>query len=526
MRRFLRLAGATLASAALGLGGPAAAQNRVLTIGAQSAPSAMDPHFHSSNNNNAILRQVFNPLVDFNTRGELVPALAESWRAVDDLTWEFRLREGVRFHDGTPFEADDIAFTFARVPTVPNSPGPFTPFVRTVAGVEVVDGRTVRITTKEPNPFLDWDLSLVMMLSRRLHANATTADFNSGRAMIGTGAYRHVSYALGERHEMARNPDYWGGAVPWERVVMRFIPNAGARVATLLSGDVDLIDFVPTQDVARLSADPRMAVFGVDSQGTAYLFPDAARDQAPFVSDKQGRPLERNPLRDRRVRQALSMAINRGAIVERLLSGQGSPAEQFAAPSVGDRVPDMPPLPQDIDRARRLLAEAGYPDGFRLTLHGPNGWFAGDSDVLQAIAQGFTRIGVETRVEVLPPANFFTRATNRDFALFMTTYTSSIAANTLRQVVMTKNPATGAGPFNRQHYSNPAVDQPLAEALRTMDPARRRDLTAQAMRATIEDMGVIPVFYLKVNWAGQRARVRYDPSPAWYTNALLATPAE
>jgi peptide/nickel transport system substrate-binding protein len=161
-----------------------------------------------------------------------------------------------------------------------------------------------------------------------------------------------------------------------------------------------------------------------------------------------------------------------------------------------------------------------------MTIHAPNGWFAGDADVMQAIAQGFTRIGVETRVEVLPPANLFSRATNREFAMFMTTFTSAIAANTLRQVVMTKNAETGAGPFNRQHYSNPAVDGPLAEALRTMDPRRRLDLTARAMRETIEDMGVIPIFHLRVNWAGQRARVRYDASPSWYTNALLASPAD
>ncbi len=511
------------AAAALALAAPATAQ-RSLTIGAQSAPSGMDPHYHSANNNNAILRQIFDPLVDFNTRGELVPALAESWRPINDLTWEFRLREGVRFHDGTPFTAEDIGFTFARVPTVPNSPGPFTPYVRSVAGVEVVDGRTVRITTREPNPFLDWDLSLVTILSRRLHANATLADFNSGRAMVGTGAYRHLAYTQGERHEIARNPGFWGRQPAWDRVTMRFISNAGARVATLLAGEVDLIDFVPVQDVPRLAADPRIAVFGADSNGTAYLFPDAMREQSPFVSDRQGRPLPRNPLRDARVRRALSLAINRQGIVDRLLSGQGRPAEQFAAPAVADRAPDMPPIPYDLDQARRLLAEAGYPDGFRITFHGPNGWFASDAEVAQAIAQGWTRIGVETRVEVLPPPNLFTRATAREFSLFMTTYTSSIAANTLRQVVMTKDPRTGAGPFNRQHYSNPALDAPLAEALRTMDPPRRNALTAQAMRIAIEDAAVIPIFYLRVSWAGQRARVRYDASPSWYTSALLASP--
>lgn len=497
---------------------------RSLTIGAQSAPSGMDPHYHSSNPNNAVLRQIFETLVDFDTSGRLVPRLAESWRPIDDLTWEFKLREGVTFHDGTPLTAEDIAFSYARVPGITNSPGPFTPFVRSIAAIEIPEPRRVLIRTKEPNPFLDWDLSNVMILSRSLHASATLADFNAGRAMIGTGAYRHVSYTLGERHEITRHPTYWGGAQPWDRVVTRFISNAGARVATLLSGDVDLIDFVPVQDVQRLSNDARLAVFGVASNGTAYLFPDAARDPSPFVTDKQGRVLERNPLRDARVRRALSLAINRQGIVDRLLMGQGMPAEQFAAPAVTDRAPDMPPPRYDLDQARSLLREAGYPDGFRITLHSPNGWFASDTDVAQAIAQGWTRIGIETRVEVLPPANLFTRATAREFSMFMTTYTSSIAANTLRQVLMTKNNETGAGPFNRQHYSNPAMDAPLAEALRTMDTNRRNALTAQAMRIGIDDAGVIPIFYLKVSWAGIRNKVKYDASPSWYTNALLASP--
>ncbi|MFM7302377.1 MAG: ABC transporter substrate-binding protein, partial [Alphaproteobacteria bacterium] len=188
---------------------PAQAQ-RNLTIGAQSAPSGMDPHYHSSNPNNAILRQIFETLVDFDTSGRLVPRLAESWRAIDDLTWEFKLRDGVRFHDGTPFSVEDIAFSYARVPTIANSPGPFTPFVRSIAAIEIPEPRRVLIRTKEPNPFLDWDLSTIMILSRTLHANATLGDFNLGRAMIGTGAYRHVSYTQGERHEITRNPNYWG----------------------------------------------------------------------------------------------------------------------------------------------------------------------------------------------------------------------------------------------------------------------------------------------------------------------------
>jgi peptide/nickel transport system substrate-binding protein len=502
-----------------------AANAQTLTIAAQSVPTAMDPHFHRANSNNALLRQVFDPMVDYDSQGRVVARLAESWRIVDDRTWEFRLRDRVRFHDGTPLQAEDVAFSFERLPRVPNSPGSFASAVRTISGVTIVDDRTLRITTNEPSPYLDAELTAVMILSRKLHENASTADFNTGRAMIGTGAYRHVSYVNGERLEVERSPTFWGPAAPWARVEIRFVTSPGSRVAALLSGDVDLIDGVPTQDVARLAADRRIEIFSTDSNGTAYLFPDAVREQAPFITDNQGRPLERNPLRDVRVRQALSLAIARQPIVERLLAGEGTPAEQFAPPITIGRIPDRPPIANDLARARALLAEAGYPQGFRMTIHGPNGWFPSDGEVLQAIAQGFTRIGVTTTVEVLPTATFFSRATNRDFAMFMTTYASNLAAITLQQVVATRNTETRMGPFNRQHYSNPAMDRVLAEALRTMDRTRRDALTAEAMAIAMDDVAVIPIFYLKASWAGQRARVRYEASPNWYTNALQATPA-
>lgn len=503
---------------------PAAVRANTLTIAAMTSPSALDPHYHSTNNNNMALRQIFDPLINEANNGKLVPGLAESWRVVDDLTWEIKLKPGVRFHDGTPFGAEDLAFTFNRVPNVPNSPGPFTPYVRSIKSVEVVDPVTVRIHTHQPNPFLDYDLTRIMMLSRSIHADATTGGFNTGKLAIGTGAYRYAGFILNERLTLEANPAFHGGKPGWDRVETRYVSNSGARVAAILAGEVDLIDSVPVQDVARLKRETAIEVYGTESYGTAYLFPDSDRENAPFITDKQGRPLAKNPLRDTRVREALSLGINRQGIVDRLLAGQGAPAEQFAPPAVADRAPGLPPLEYDVARARKLLAEAGYPDGFRMTIHGPNGFFTSDGDVLQAIAQGFSRIGVETQVEVLPPANFFTRATNRDFALFMTTYTSNLAANTLRQVVMTRDPEAGNGPFNRQRYSNPALDRPIGEAMRTMDPARRQALTTEAMRVAVQDKAVIPVFYLRVNWAARKDRLTYEPSPNWDTTALFATP--
>ncbi len=289
---------------------------------------------------------------------------------------------------------------------------------------------------------------------------------------------------------------------------------------------MDLIDYVPVQDVPRLEQDRRFALFQIDSITFVYLAPDAMRETSPFVTDRQGKPLLANPLADRRVREALSLAIPRQQIAERLYGGLASPADQFAAPVAEHRLEGLGPLPFDPARARALLAEAGFGQGFRMTIHGPNGFFPSDDNLLQALAQAFTRIGIETHVQALPPANLFTRATNRDFSLFMTYFSSYLTINPLRQVVMTRNPELGHGPFNRQRYSNPAVDQPLAAALTTMEEERRKALTQQAARALLEDKGLIPVINLRNVWAGRRDKVVYDSSPANHTEPRLARPVQ
>lgn len=269
----------------------------------------------------------------------------------------------------------------------------------------------------------------------------------------------------------------------------------------------------------------RRGAVGVGCAAGEAVVAAAAVADPDVVADKQGRPLPANPLQDRRVREALSLAIPRQPISERLYQGMARPADQFAAPVAEHRLEGLPPLPYDPVRARSLLAEAGYPEGFRLTIHGPNGFFPSDDNLLQAIAQGFTRIGIETQVQTLPPATLFTKATNREFSVFMTYFSSYFTINPLRQVVMTRNPEAGFGPFNRTRYSNPAVDGPAAQALTTMDEERRKVLTQQAAQALLEDKGVIPVVFLRNTWAGRRDRVVYDPSPLNHTTATYARPA-
>jgi peptide/nickel transport system substrate-binding protein len=519
MRRTFQaiIAAAVLASV------PAGAQT--LRFGTAAGPSALDPHYHNLLANNAALQHVFEPLTWEQPDGAIVGKLASAWRIATPTVWEFTLRQDARFHDGTPFTAADVAFTIARINTVPNSPGPFTTFTRPIAAVEVIDPHTVRFVTAGPYPFIPRDLANLMMLSAKLHDGAATPEFASGARMVGTGPYRFVRYTPGEILELARNDSYRDGRPAWERVILRAIPQDGARVAALLAGDIDIADGVRGADFARVAADPRFRAVRAQGANLVYLFPDSSREVAPFITDRAGQPLSRNPLRDRRVRQALSMAIDRDAFANRLLDGMAVPAHQLFGTATEGRNPALPKIPYDLAAARRLLAEAGYPEGFALTLHGPVGFIADDAQMVQGAAQYFARIGVATRVETLPRAPFFTRASNREFAIFLGSWTGTLGANTIRALLTTYDRERGLGAFNRQRYSNPALDAVFARALSTLDDGARNALMAEVEQIAVEDHALIPLAFTVVTWAYRRDRVAdYALSPLARNQAMLATP--
>jgi peptide/nickel transport system substrate-binding protein len=360
----------------------AQAPQSALTIGVSAPITSMDPHYHNLTPNLALARHLFSGLTDTDAHAKVVPSLATSWHLVDDRTWEFKLRRDVRFHDGTPFTAEDVAFTLDRVPKVPNSPSSYAIYTKPVVGMEVVDPHTIRLRTEAVYPLLPNDLSQIMILSRSVHANAATEEFNSGKLAIGTGPYKFIAYRPGDRVELERNGAYWGERPAWARVATRIISNNGARTAALLAGDVALIENVPTTDLAKLRADERVRLSEIVGLRIVYLAMDQSRNgPTPFVSGPNGEALERNPLRDRRVRQALSVAINRQAIADRVMEGSAVPSGQFLPAGSFGYVPGLDAPKQDIARARALLAQAGYPNGIRLTLHGPNDRYINDAAI-------------------------------------------------------------------------------------------------------------------------------------------------
>src|SRR5689334_23205076 len=289
--------------------GPAAALAADLTIGLGTDVTSLDPHYHNLTPNNNVAQHVFGLLVQRNEKEQLEPGLATEWKTVDPTTWEFKLRKGVKFHDGSEFTAEDVIASLNRVPQVPNSPSPFTAYTKQIVKAEIVDPYTVRLRTATPYPLMPSDLTQVFMISHKAES-ASTDDFNGGKAAIGTGPYKLVRYAKGDRIELARFDGYWGGRTPWDKVTLRLLPQAAARVAALLAGDVQVIEAVPTADIGKLKQDKRIAMFRTVVDRLIYLHLDSNRDASPFVTGKDGNALNRNPLKDARVRHALSLAID------------------------------------------------------------------------------------------------------------------------------------------------------------------------------------------------------------------------
>ena len=504
------------------IAGTAAAQD--LRIGISAEPSAMDPHYHNLTPNNMLARQIYEPLVGQDEKQALKPLLAESWKAIDDTTWEFKLRKGVTFHDGSPFTADDVLATFQRAPNVPKSPSSFNAYIR---GKEIskVDDHTIRIKTAQPAPLVPTDLSTFGVISAKCK-DTTTEEFNAGKcAAGGTGPYKQTEFVPGDRVVLTPNAAYWGEKEPWAKVTFKMITSAPTRVAALLAGDVDVIENVPTADVARLKGDAKIDVVSTVSNRVIYFHMDHFRDVSPFIKGKDGAEIK-NPLKNLKVRQALSMAINRAGIVERIMEKEAIPAGQLLPDGFFGTSKNLKPVAFDLNGAKKLLAEAGFPNGFKMKMHGPNGRYLNDTKIIEAVAQMFSRLGIETEVETLPSANFFSRASQGgaggvpEFSFILVGWSAGTgeASDSLKALLATFDPKKGMGATNRGRYSNPAFDAKLEEALQTVNDAKRDQALAAAMDIGMKDVGLIPTHFQLNTWAARKG-FKVTPRTDEYTLA-------
>ncbi|HTN10389.1 MAG TPA: ABC transporter substrate-binding protein [Acetobacteraceae bacterium] len=486
-----------------------------ITVALSASPSSSDPHFHDVGPNNALMHQLYGALLTTGPTLQPVPDLALSWKLLDDHSWQFKLDPQAKFSDGTPFTANDVVFTFCRTL---NGVGPthsFTTVPLALSGIDLPDAHTVILHTKLPQPLLPVQLTGYAIISAHA-AGAGYVDFNPAtqcghtnlppssafdelKMSVGTGRYKLVRFTAGDAIVMEPNPVHHGPKAHWSRVTMKPVPNEGARVAGLLAGDFDLIENPAQQDLATLKRRGGLAWTRLASNRIIFLQPDIGRAKSPQVEAPDGR----NPLQDARVRQAISLAIDREAITRRLMGGMGTPADQYVPPPLFGFLPHPTKLPYDPAKARKLLAEAGYPHGFSLTLTGTNDRYVDDAQVVQALGQYLTRVGIKTTVDAVTATMFFPHRTKRDFSLSMGGwgYGTGEASTLLRAFVVSTMPERGLGRSNYGGYHSAAFDSVFLHAINDMDDHKRNDELQQAQRIALQDNALIPLYWETSLWA-------------------------
>ncbi len=496
---------ALLAAAALAAAVALPAQAQTLRWAAQNDILTMDPHSQNHATTNAILMHAYEGLTRYSDKYEVEPALATKWTFVSPTQVRFELRKGVKFHDGTPFTADDVVFSFGRIK---QPQGTMQIYVTGVNEVKKVDEHTVDLVLAAPNPILLRNIIDFRIMSKAWAEknNATKVqDYKAKeenfatRNVMGTGSYRILSWQPEQRIMMARNEAWWDkhkGNVT--QVVYTPIKAEGTRVAALLSGDVDMLTDIPTQDIARLRTDKKLKIVDGPEVRTIFFAPDIGSPELKYSSVKG-----KNPFADKRVRQALSLAIDREAIRRSTMSGMSIPAALMVAPGVNgyDKQLDAP-AKADPSRAKSLLAEAGYPNGFEVRLNCPNNRYVNDEKICQAVTAMWARIGVKASLVAENMATFSQKFQNFDSSIYMLGWgVATYDAQYMVQSLARTRTSGADGNFNFSKVSDPVVDR-LTDAMKSeVDVAKRNAMIREALVRIKDEVLLIPIHHQMRPWA-------------------------
>ncbi|MEM8986785.1 MAG: ABC transporter substrate-binding protein [Pseudomonadota bacterium] len=480
---------------------------RLLIIGSPEEPQTLDPQYGlfgqiQQATAPVVYEQLFFRKTDAKT---LYPLLAKSYRMPNPSTFEIDLREGVLFSDGSAFDAYDVVFSFKRLADPPGAGIPIKYIANAIDHIEIINPYKVIFHLTEPTPGFIGYLVEAPIISNEIGA-AEPADFNNLSAAVGTGPYRITAWDRGDKIEYEPNPLFRGKQPDWDKIVLKFLPNHAARVAALMSGDIHVTNYIPTVDVPRLQSAEGIDIIARPSNRAIYFHLDIGRETSPHITDKTGRTIP-NPLRDRRVREALSLAIDRSLIVDKILEGYATPAFQWMAEGHLGYNPSLPPIIVDRERARQLLSDAGYPDGFRLTLHGTAGLYGPDVRVLQAIAAMWAKIGIDVSVEALPPGVYWGPWFDREFSVALSSY----GFQQHRIVPVVRITVSSDGYDNIGGYSNPEVDA-LMRQIPAAPIEQQRILMKDVTAILYEDIALLPIYHFQYVFGYRSDHVVYDPT--------------
>jgi peptide/nickel transport system substrate-binding protein len=473
-----------------------AAQNDILTL---------DPHSQNHATTNAILMHAYEGLTRYDKTYKVEPALATSWQQISPTQWRFNLRRGVTFHNGAPFTADDVVFSFERIR---QPQGTMQIYVTGIKEVRKVDDHTVDLILDAPQPILLRNIIDFRIMSKpwsvtnkseKVQDYKAREDTFASRNTNGTGPFIINGWSPDQRIVMSDNPKWWGkkdGNV--DRLNYTPIKADATRVAALLSGEVDMVTDLPTQDVARLRQNPKLKVLEGHEVRTIFIGLDQHNNELQY-SDVKGK----NPFKDVRVRRALNMAVDRPAIQRTIMRGLSLPASIMVAPGVNGHTKEADKVgPADVEGAKKLLAEAGYPNGFEFTLDCPNNRYVNDEEICQALVGMWARAGMKVKLNGMPFANFIPKIQKHESSAYMLGWGVATydALYSLQSLVRTKT--TGAdGNFNLGRINDPKLDAIIDASKTEVDVAKRDALLREALKMTADQAYYIPIHHQMRPWA-------------------------
>ncbi len=473
-----------------------AAQNDILTL---------DPHSQNHATTNAILMHAYEGLTRYSAKYEVEPALATKWTYISPTQVRFELRKGVSFHDGSPFTADDVVFSFERIK---QPQGTMQIYVTGVKEIKKIDSHTVDFIMEAPNPILLRNIIDFRIMSKtwaEKNNSTKVQDYKAkeenfaSRNVNGTGGYRITGWNPDTRVTMTNN-DKWWAKKDGNVTAVNYTPvKADAtRVAALFSGEIDLLTDLPTQDVAKLRTDPKLKVVDGPEVRTIYIAMDMGSDELK-TSNIKGK----NPFKDKRVREALNRAVDREAIKTRIMRGLSIPAGIMVAPGVNGNTPALDvPLKLDVDAAKKLLADAGYPNGFEFTLACPNNRYVNDEEICQALVAMWARIGIKAKLQAEPMSTFSQKMQKFEHDIYMLGW--GVATYDAQYMIqsLARTKTTGSnGNFNWSKVSDPVVDR-LSDAMATeTDIPKRNGMIAEALTRIRDEHLFIPLHHQMRPWA-------------------------
>ncbi|MCP8938469.1 ABC transporter substrate-binding protein [Alsobacter sp. SYSU M60028] len=486
----------------------------------------LDPHAVSNTLVFAILGNIYEPLVRRGGDLQLEPALATKWTLVDNSTWRFELRKGVKFQDGGDFTADDVVFSFERAKA-----GGIKSNLSTLESVKKVDDYTIDIKTRGVDPIVPMEITNWFIMSKAWSEKNGAVQPGSpdnkvetfaNRNAMGTGPFKLAGRDPGVKIEFEKNPAWWDKPVGnIDKATFFVIPNPSARVSALVSGEVDMIDTLPPQDTQRIEQTKGLKVLAGPDLRVAFLLADVNRDELLY-SDVKGK----NPFKDKRVREAMQLAIDLDAIKTKVMRNYSKPLGLAIAPEVNGFDPELgKPVQPDVAKAKALLTEAGYPNGFSVTFDCTNDRFMNDEATCIAISGSLGRIGIKAEpraqttskwAQQINPPGYNTSLTMVGYSPF--TYDAHIFLTSL----LHSRDAAGRGVFNIGGYSNPKVDELIAQIQSDTNPDSRRQKIREALKIAKDDVALIPIHQLNILWAAKDTVNVVQPADLAYPLRLFS----